>query len=147
MKGRRAARAPGGREREGGRHARTARAGSAHAAPRPRPRPRRRPRRRCRRRRPRAVAATGTAERVPTASAPGPGSGLPLRGPGSSGMGAAGGTGAPAWALSSSRAGRAERLQPERGPGCRVPNPTLAAPPSGPTARPQPSPWPRGPLA
>lgn len=132
MKGRRAARAPGGgeREREGvreGASPRTARAGSAHAAPRPRP-----------------PAAAAAAEKLllpqvpPRASPQRPpaGPGLTLRGPRGSGMRAAS---APAWALSSSREGRAGRPRPERGPACGDPTLTAAAPPAGPAARPSPS--------
>lgn len=138
MKGRRAARAPGGgeREREGvreGASPRTARAGSAHAAPRPRP-----------------PAAAAAAEKLllpqvpPRASPQRPpaGPGLTLRGPRGSGMRAAS---APAWALSSSREGRAGRPRPERGPACGDPTLPAAAPPAGPTARARRPPPPRPP--
>lgn len=90
MKGRGAARAPGGREGGGGLQTPDRGPGARRppsAAPPPLPRS--------------CLAATGTSARVSTARQ-GPGSGLAPLVPGSSGMGASPGRDARAWALSSS---------------------------------------------
>lgn len=120
MKGRGAARAPGGREGEGG--LQTPDRGPGARRPRSAALPP--PPGSC-------LAATGTSARGSTARQ-GPGCGLAPLVPGSSGMGASPGRDARAWALSSS-----PRAAPEtagwRGAGrlSRVPFPT--APPPGPS--------------